>query len=374
MGGAVAFSVNAAQVINNSKVSDHHAIIPTGQIAHADFTALPTGERNVLTLIALRLLVGVAERHQFAETALKLKCGDTYFSVKGRVTLSDGWRALDSAFKSTLKQKDKEMPDATLPELTEGQSLTPASVEVKEGVTSPPKRFTEDSLLSAMENAGAEDFAEIEDLERKGLGTPATRAGVIEKLVKGGFMERKDKQLIPTAKGMELIKVMPDMIKSAKLTAEWETALKQVEHEECSPADFMGGIIALTADLVRTYDGVSVGTGSALSSTGKAVIGKCPRCGKDVLEGKKSFYCAGYNGNPPCGFVLWKQNKYFESKRKELTKKVAAALLKDGRVHMTGLFSEKKGILYDAFILLDDTGGQYVNFKLEFDQKKGGKR
>lgn len=374
VGGTVAFSVDAGQVINNSKVSDHHAIIPTGQIAAVDMGAIPTGERNVLTLIALRLLVAVGARHSFAETALKLDCDGVTFAVKGRVTLSEGWRALDATFKSTLKQKDKEKADTSLPELTEGQTLTPATVDVKEGVTSPPKRFTEDSLLSAMENAGAEDFAEIEDLERKGLGTPATRAGVIEKLVKGGFMERKDKQLIPTAKGVELIKVMPDLIKSAKLTAEWETALKQVEHGECSPAAFIDGIIDLTASLVKTYDGVRVGTDSALSSTGKAVIGKCPRCGRDVLEGKKSFYCVGYNGSPPCGFVLWKQNKYFESKRKELTKKVAAALLKDGRTYMTGLFSEKKGILYDAYIVMDDTGGQYVNFKLEFDQKKGGKR
>ena len=374
VGGAVTFSVNAAQVINNSKVSDHHAIIPTGQIAAADLAALPSAERNVLTLIALRLLVAVGEKHCFAETALKLDCGGTDFAVKGRVTLAEGWRGLHRAFQATQKQKDKEKTDVTLPELVQGQSLTPAAVEVKEGATSPPKRFTEDSLLSAMENAGAEDFAEIENLERKGLGTPATRAGVIEKLVKGGFMERKDKQLIPTAKGMELIRVMPDMIKSAKLTAEWETALKQVERGESSPADFMGGIVALTSDLVKTYAGVNVGTGSALSGSGKTVIGTCPRCGKNVVEGKKSFFCEGYNGNPPCGFALWKQNKYFESKRKELTKKVAAALLKDGRVRMTGLFSEKKGILYDATIVLDDTGGKYVNFKLEFDQKKGGKR
>ena len=373
VGGTVPFSVDAAQVINNGKVSDHHAIIPTGQIAAADLAALPTTERNVLTLLSLRLLVAVSTRHSFAETALKLDCGGVDFAVKGRVTLSEGWRALDAAFQSAQKQKDKEKTGVVLPELEQGQLLSPASVEVKEGVTSPPKRFTEDSLLSAMENAGSEDFAAIEDVERKGLGTPATRAGVIEKLVKGGFMERKDKQLIPTAKGMELIRVMPDMIKSAKLTAEWETALKQVERGEASPADFMDGIAALTADLVKTYAGVNVGTGSALSKSGRAVIGACPRCGKNVVEGKKSFFCEGYNDTPPCGFALWKQNKYFESKRKELTKKVAAALLKDGRVRMTGLFSEKKGILYDATIVLDDSGGKYVNFKLEFDQKKGGK-
>lgn len=368
-------AVDAAQVIDNAKVSDHHAILPTNGIAGADLAALPTGERNVLYLVAARLLCAVCpEKYTYADTAVTLNCAGTVFTAKGRTELSAGWKGIEKAFKATLKEKPEEEKAApALPKLAEGQTVTPTDTILREGTTSPPKRFTEDTLLSAMENAGAEDFAEIEDLERKGLGTPATRAGVIEKLVKGGFAERKNKQLIPTTRGMELIKALPDSVKSAKLTAEWEAALKEVERGQRSPEDFMEGIVQMVSGLVKSYEGVNIGTDAALSQSAKEVIGKCPRCGKPVYEGKKSFYCSAYKDNPPCGFVLWKDNKYFQAKRKELTKKVATALLKTGKVKMTGLFSEKKGILYDATIVMDDTGGKYVNFKLEFENKKGAK-
>lgn len=369
-------AVDAAQVIDNSKVSDHHAIIPTREIAGADFAALPTGERNILSLLAARLLCAVCpEKYAYADTSVTLDCAGTAFTVKGRTELSDGWKVVEKAFKATPKEKPEEEKAAPpLPELAEGQSVTPGDYGLREGTTSPPKRLTEDSLLSAMENAGAEDFAQIEDVERKGLGTPATRANIIEKLVKGGFAERKNKQLIPTERGMELIKALPDAVKSARLTAEWEAALKEVERGERPPEDFMAGITEMVCGLVKTYEGVNIGADAALSQSSREVIGKCPRCGKPVYEGKKSFYCSSYKDNPPCGFALWKDNKYFQSKRKELTKKIAAALLKTGRVRMTGLFSEKKGILYDATIVMEDTGGKYVNFKLEFDNKKGAKK
>ena len=369
-------AVNAAQVIDNSKVSDHHAILPTKQIAGTDLAALPTGERNILSLLAARLLCAVCpDKYVYADTSVTLDCAGTLFTAKGRVELADGWKVIERAFKATLKDKPAEEKAAPpLPELAEGQTVTPGDYTLREGTTSPPKRFTEDSLLSAMENAGAEDFAQIEDLERKGLGTPATRAGVIEKLVKGGFAERKNKQLIPTERGMELIKALPDSVKSAKLTAEWESALKEVERGARPPEDFMDGIIQMVRGLVKAYEGVNIGADAALSQSSREVIGKCPRCGKPVYEGKKSFYCSGYKDSPPCGFALWKDSKYFQAKRKELTKKVAAALLRNGRVKMTGLFSEKKGILYDATIVMEDTGGKYVNFKLDFNDKKGAKK
>lgn len=368
-------AVDAAQVIDNAKVSDHHAILPTNGIAEADLAALPTGECNVLSLVSARLLCAVCpEKYTYADTAVTLDCAGTVFIAKGRTELAAGWKGIEKAFKATLKEKPEEEKAApALPELAEKQTVTPTDTILREGTTSPPKRFTEDALLSAMENAGAEDFAEIEDLERKGLGTPATRAGVIEKLVKGGFAERKNKQLIPTTRGMELIKVLPDSVKSAKLTAEWEAALKEVERGERSTENFMGGIVQMVSGLVKSYEGMNIGTDAALSQSAHEVIGPCPRCGKPVHEGKKSFYCSAYKDNPPCGFVLWKDNKYFQAKRKELTKKVAAALLKYGKVKMTGLFSEKKGILYDATIVMEDTGGKFVNFKLEFD-KKGAKK
>ena len=226
-----------------------------------------------------------------------------------------------------------------------------------------------------MEHASAEDFAKLEDVERVGLGTPATRAGMIERLVRSGFAERQKKRLVPTQKGMELIRVMPDQLKSAKLTAQWEEKLGEVERGQLAPAEFMAGIREMLAGLVKAYAGTQAAS-SVLSGTGRTIVGVCPRCGKNVVEGKKSFFCEGYHDTPSCGFAMWKNDRFFTGKRKELTKKIAAVLLKNGRVKVTGLFSEKKGVLYDATIILDDDGGKYVHYKLEFDKKfkhtKGG--
>ena len=359
--------VHAAQVVDSSKVTDHHAVIPTAEIAGADLAALPTGERNILYMIAVRLLCAVGEPHTYAETAVTLDCGGASFMTKGRTVAAAGWKGLEQVFLSTLKQKAEE-PAPALPELSEGQRLEGADALLKQGTTSPPARFTEDTLLSAMEHASAEDFAALESVERTGLGTPATRAATIEKLVKSGFVERKKKQLLPTEKGLAMSWAMPDQLKSAKLTAEWEDRLGAVERGELAPEDFMAGITAMLTNLVQSYRNISV-TSTALSESGRTVIGKCPRCGKNVVEGKKSFYCEGYHDTPSCGFALWKNDRFFTSKRKELTKKIAASLLKTGRAAVTGLFSEKKGVFYDATVVLDDDGGKFVRFKLEFDNK-----
>ena len=363
--------VNSAQVVNNSKVSDHHAVIPTAEIAAADLSALPTGERNILYLIAARLLCAVGEPHIYEETAVTLDCGGTSFTTKCRTEISAGWKAIGQAFLAALKKKEKQQQESAspLPELTDGQQLSGADARLKEGTTSPPAHFSEDTLLAAMEHASAEDFAKLEDVERRGLGTPATRAGVIEKLVRSGFVERKKKLLIPTEKGLALIWAMPDQLKSAKLTAEWEEQLGAVERGELSPEDFMNGIIEMLSTLVKSYETVTVAS-SALSQSGRTVVGVCPRCGKNVVEGKKSFFCEGYYDKPPCGFTMWKNDRFFTSKRKELTRKTAVALLKTGRVRLTNLFSEKKGVMYDATVVLDDDGGKYVRYKLEFDNKK----
>ena len=359
--------VHAAQVVDSSKVTDHHAVIPTAEIASADLAALPTGERNILYMIAVRLLCAVGEPHTYAETAVTLDCGGASFMTKGRTVAAAGWKGTEKAFLSTLKKKAEE-PAPSLPVLSDGQRLEGADALLKQGTTSPPARFTEDTLLSAMEHASAEDFAALESVERTGLGTPATRAATIEKLVKSGFVERKKKQLLPTEKGLALSWAMPDQLKSAKLTAEWEDRLGAVERGELSPEEFMARITAMLTNLVRSYRNVKLES-TALSDSGRARIGKCPRCGKNVVEGKKSFYCEGYHDTPSCGFALWKNDRFFTSKRKELTKKIAASLLKNGRAAVTGLFSEKKGVLYDATVVLDDDGGKYVRFKLEFDNK-----
>ena len=364
--------VHAAQVVDSSKVTDHHAVIPTAEIAGADLAALPTGERNILYMIAVRLLCAVGEPHTYAETAVTLDCGGASFMTKGRTVVAAGWKGTEKAFLSTLKKKAEE-PAPALPELAEGQRLEGADALLKQGTTSPPARFTEDTLLSAMEHASAEDFAALESVERTGLGTPATRAAIIEKLVKSGFVERKKKQLLPTEKGLALSWAMPDQLKSAKLTAEWEDRLGAVERGELSPEEFMARITAMLTNLVRSYRNVKLES-TALSDSGRARIGKCPRCGKNVVEGKKSFYCEGYHDTPSCGFALWKNDRFFTSKRKELTKKIAASLLKTGRAAVTGLFSEKKGVFYDATVVLDDDGGKFVRFKLEFDNKSTEKK
>ena len=161
---------------------------------------------------------------------------------------------------------------------------------------------------------------------------------------------------------------MPDALKSARLTAEWEAKLGEVERGTLPPGDFLAGIEGMVCQLVQTYAGVTVAS-SALSGSGRPIVGVCPRCGKNVVEGRKSFFCEGYHDTPPCGFAMWKNDRFFTGKRKELTRKIAAGLLKQGRVHMKDLFSEKKGVLYDATVVLDDTGGKYVRYKLEFDKK-----
>lgn len=373
-GGAFSGEVAAAQVIDSSKVSDHHAILPTKEVSGNSMESLLTGERKILAMVAARLLCAVSPcKFVYEDTEVKLRCMGEDFFVKGRREVSEGWKKVERAFQKSVKAETEpeggqEKEDAPLPELSEGQSLTVERAAVKSGTTSPKKSYTEDTLLSAMENAGAEDFKEAGEMERKGIGTPATRAGIIEKLVKGGFAERRGRQLVPTSQGMELIRVLPDTIKSAKLTAEWETALKKVERGECSPGKFMEEIAGMVRDMVEDCRKTGAQTAEALSAPAKEVIGKCPRCGKPVYEGKKGFYCSGYQDAPPCGFALWKESLYFKSKRKELTKAVAAALLKDGRVKMKGLYSEKKGILYDAAIVMEDTGGRYVNFRLEFEK------
>ena len=368
----IAISCDADAVINDKKVTDHHAVIPTRNIQNADLSGLPVGERAVLELVALRLLCAVAQPHTYAETSVTVECAGVEFSAKGRTVKHPGWRALDAAYCANLKntpEPDKETESKALPELTEGQSLPLSGTVVKEGKTSPPKHFTEDTLLSAMETAGKEDMPE--DAERKGLGTPATRAGILEKLVSAGFLERKKSkkivQLMPSHDAVSLITVLPEQLQSPLLTAEWEYRLGEIERGELSPEDFMAGISAMLRELVGTYQ-VIKGT-EYLFSPPREVVGRCPRCGGEVAEMQKGFFCQ----NEACRFAIWKNNKWWAAKKKQPTKVVVAALLKDGRARLTGCYSEKTGKTYDATVVLEDDE-QYVSFKLEFDRQKGGKR
>ena len=353
-------------MVSDKDVTDHHAIIPTMEIEKADMKALPVGERNLLLLVCCKLLCASASPYEYETVAATFDCGGHTFTAKGKRILSEGWREIERIFRSFLKEKPEDTESgAVLPDFTEGQTFENVTTSITEHFTSPPKPYTEDTLLSAMENAGKENIPE--DAERKGLGTQATRAAIIEKLVAAGFVERRGKNLIPTKTGINLVTVLPEALTSPMLTAEWEQRLSAVAKGEADPSQFMEGIRAMTRELVQTYSHISE-DGQKLFAPEKEVIGNCPRCGKPVYEGKKNFACSDRS----CTFVLWKNDRFWTSRKKELTKKMAADLLKKGRTSVRGMWSEKKGAAYDAAVILDDMGGKFINFKLEFPKRKDG--
>ena len=357
----VAYTPDIDRISNNAKVTDHHAILPTVQVEKLDIAELPESEQKILRLVATRLICATGEKHIYDETTMTVSCEGSLFTAKGKTVVQDGWKGIELRFKATLKSKEKEEPETVLPEVTEGDILQNVVSSVSEHFTSPPKAFTEDTLLSAMESAGNEAFDG--ETEKKGLGTPATRAGIIEKLVKGGFAERKGKSLIPTKDGLNLVCVLPEQITSPAMTAEWENTLMQIERGNADADAFLSGIAAMTSELVKAYPFLSDAEASRFD-TARETVGKCPRCGSPVYVGKGNFYCS----NRECSFCLWEDNKFFSSKKKKLTKKIAKELLDKGWCRVTGLYTPKKPQLYDAVIRLDDTGGKYVSFKMEFDR------
>ena len=353
------FFPDVLALVNDKEVSDHHAILPTLELEKADVPALPVGERNILLLVCCKLLCAAAEPFVYEAVTAAFDCGGHTFTAKGKQVLSQGWRTIQEVFRSSLKEKpEDEDAEHDLPALTQGQVFEPVSASVTEHFTSPPRPYTEDTLLSAMENAGKEDITE--DAERRGLGTPATRAAIIEKLVSGGFVERKGKNLIPTKAGVNLVTVLPELLTSPKLTADWEQRLNEVAKGQASPEDFMDGIEAMATELVRKYSHISE-DGQKLFQPERETVGICPRCSKPVYEGKKNYYC----GNRACQFVMWKNDRFFEERGKTFTPKIAAALLKDGKAKVKGLRSMKTGKTYDGTVFLADTGGKYVNYRME---------
>ena len=355
----IAFEPDIGRIANNAKVTDHHAIIPTAQLEKQDLVELPESEQKIIRLVAMRLLSATGEKHIYDETSVTLTCEGYEFKAKGKTVVQDGWKAIERRFKETLKSKEKEEPERSLPILHEKDILSSVDASVTEHYTSPPKPYTEDSLLSAMETAGNAEFDD--DTEKKGLGTPATRAGIIEKLVKGGFVERKGKSLVPTKDGNNLVCVLPEQITSPSMTAEWENTLMQIEHGKADADKFLSGIVEMTSELVKAYPFLSEAEASRFDS-GRESIGKCPRCGSPVYVGKGNYYCS----NRECSFCMWEDNKFFTSKKKKLTKKIASELLDKGWCRVTGLYTPKRPQLYDAVIRLNDTGGKYVSFKMEF--------
>ena len=352
------FPIHVQQVINGSKVTDHHALLPTKSMAKADLAALPAGERNVLRLIAARLLCAVGEPYCYVETTLTTICTGEEFTTKGRVVLSDGWKAVERKMLGELLGKQKEQ--AVLPDVQEQSQCSVASAELKEGQTSPPKHFTEDLLLHAMETASADSMPE--GVERQGIGTPATRAATIEKLVQKGFLERKGnkktKVLLPTDKGKALITVMPEEIQSPEMTADWETKLLQIERGEMEPSEFMTEINTMITELVKNTE-MKKGANALMKSK---IIGVCPNCGKPVVEREKGWFCE----NRECRFVLWKDNAFFKRLGKRLDAHVADKLLRDGRVRLKDCKSAK-GKTYNATVLLSCEADGRSKFSLEFE-------
>ena len=305
-------------------------------------------------MIARRVLCAVSGPYVYEETVVKLECEDTEYAAAGKTTLFSGWRAYTG-----------QMPQNNVfPELAEGQRIRPDAVTVTEGKTTPPGHFTEDTLLAAMEHAGVKEMAA--DVERKGLGTPATRAAILEKLVSAGFMERKKNRktvsLLPTKAGMSLAAVMPEVLRSPLLTAEWENKLLQIERGELAPETFMAEITEMVKALVRDYEVVA--GSEVLFPSGRPVVGKCPRCGCDVTESKLGFFCERND----CRFGLWKDNKYLAAKHVILTRKMAETLLRDGRAFSSGLYSEKTGKEYAAYVVMEDDGTRST-YRIELEKK-----
>lgn len=358
------FFPEVSGMISDKDVTDHHAIIPTMEIEKADIGGLPVGERNLLLLVCCKLLCASAEPYVYETVTAEFSCGGHTFTAKGKHILSEGWREIERLFRSSLKEKPEDGGSTDLPLFTEGQTFDGVTADITEHYTQPPKPFTEDTLLSAMESAGGTDMPD--EAERKGLGTPATRAAIIEKLVSAGFLERKGRNLIPTKAGLNLVTVLPEPLTSPMLTAEWEQKLTDIA--KGGDADvFLNGILAMVEDIVSTYSHISE-EGQKLFAPEKETVGNCPRCGKPVYEGKKNFACSDRS----CSFVLWKNDRFWTSRKKELTQKMAVDLLTKGRTAVKGLWSEKRGETYDATVILDDTGGKYINFKMEFPKRKDG--
>ena len=353
-GVKAAGTVSAAQVCSSKKVSDHYAIVPALSAAGASLDALPKGEHEILCLVSLSLLRAVCPPCRYAETTVTAECGGHPFTAKGKMVLDMGWRSCAD------RPQNAALPDG----LTEGQTLAVDDIQIKTGTTTPPKHYTEDSILASMESAGARDMPE--DMERRGIGTPATRAGILEKLIASGLVERKKAKkitsLISTQAGASLVTVLPEVLQSPLLTADWERRLGEVERGELSPEDFMAGIADLVRNLVDTYQPVP--GAEVLFPTDKEAVGICPRCGGAVTENGKGFFCE----NRDCGFALWKNSRFFAAKKKKLTREIAAALLNGGRVKLTGCASEKTGKTYDAVVTLEDDGVKTA-YRLEFGRR-----
>ena len=359
---------NIGRIINNDKVSDHHALLPTKEALGQDFEELSERQRNIFRLIGQRLAQAVSEECIYEETTVTALCEGHEFSAKGKATVQPGFKGIEEAFRNAVqkgKPADKGKTDDTFSipgGLREGMEIAEVRAEKSRHFTSAPKPYSEDTLLLAMERAGNQDFDE--DTEKKGLGTPATRASILEKLVSSGYAKRNGKQILPTADGKELIAVLPDYLKSASMTAEWENKLLLMEKGQMDSREFLREITDLIDTMIAGCSAISGEEQGRFHQ--RESVGTCPVCGNPVYEGKKNFYCS----NRQCAFSLWKENRYLSGMKKLVDKKMAAELLEKGRTHVKDLYSQKTGRTFAADLLMTAEDGR-ANFSLEFPKKKG---
>lgn len=357
------YEPSVGRTLNSSKVSDHHAIIPTSEIRAADQKNLKQVQKNILYLIASRFLMATDKPYIYESHKCEVLCEGTLFYLTARQIKQNGFKAVERKMYLLFGKKLSEEADQ-MAEIHLQEDYGPCNAEVQEKWTQPPRQFTEDTLLQAMERAGNEDLTE--DTEKKGIGTPATRAGIIEKLIHSGFVTRDKKNLVPTNDGNVLITVLPDEIKSPKMTAQWEMELNQIAKGDADPDDFLQGIIQMLKELTSRYAGVSEKQKNQFShGTDRKSMGNCPRCGSPVYEGQKNFYCSDRN----CQFALWKNDKFFESQGKKMDTGTVKKLLSKGKVHYKDLLSKKTGKSYEATVVMADSGEGYVKFNLEFPQR-----
>lgn len=354
------------RVINNAKVSDHHAILPTKEAVEKGIADLPADKKNLMMLICQKLVQATGEEYLYEKTDITVKCQEHDFKARGKIPVQMGFKEVEKAFKQLcvkaepVEEKEKE---TSIPAgYEEGMRLFPVKAEKTTHYTSPPKPFNEDTLLAAMETAGNKEFDS--ETEKKGLGTPATRASIIEKLVSSGYAQRKGKQILPSTEGKELVRVMPEYLKSAVMTAEWENQLLMMEKGQITDTQFMGEITSLVRKILEVCREIPEEERRRFQ-TEREVIGKCPVCACDVFEGKQNFYCS----NRQCDFALWKENRFLGSMEKNLDKKMARELLDKACTHVKGLYSKKKDMKFDADLLLTLEDGK-PRFHLEFPKKK----
>ena len=350
------------RIMDNGKVSDHHAIIPTAELGECAVGELPKGEQDILRLVCVRLLCATAQKHVFRETEVLVSCAGVTFRAKGKTIQEMGWKTIEAVFHELSSEKRrKDVEERIIPAVTEGQTFHAVTASISEHFTAPPKPFSEDTLLSAMETAGNPEFEE--GTEKKGLGTPATRASIIEKLVSSGYVVRKGKQLLPTQEGTDLVSVLPEYLRSAAMTAEWENRLLQMEKGELHGQEFLNGIIALIDQMLQECGKIVVEEQNRFYP--REEIGTCPMCGGPVYESKRNFFC----GNRECRFAIWKENRYLSGMKKVIDKRMAVELLKDGRTYVQDLYSQKKGNTFAAYLCLNTKEGK-ASFRLEFPKKK----